>query len=168
MKALSFHQPRAEQIARGEKTVDIRSWQVAYRGPLAVHASTKRRDDRCRALGYDPESLAYGAVIGTVELFDIRPLDAPAYDALHERHRLSSPFPGDPCYAWFFASPRRLESPLPVRGRMRLFEMELCKGQEVGGREQESKGVGEQGGRGAGEQGAGGGEQESRGAGEQG
>ncbi len=125
MKTLSFHQPRAEQIVRGEKTVDIRSWQTAYRGPLAIHATAERREDRCRDLGFDPEALAYGAVIGTVELVEIRPLDAEAYAALQPQHRSEAPFAGAPCYGWFLTGPQRLPEPLAVAGRRRLFDVEI-------------------------------------------
>lgn len=123
MKALSFHQPRAEQIIRGVKTVDIRTWQVSYRGPLVVHASSKRRDGRCRALGFDPDTLAYGALIGTVELVKIVPLDKAAYEALRDEHLSEAPFPGAPCYAWHLANPQRFAAPVPCRGRMRLFNV---------------------------------------------
>ncbi len=123
MKALSFHQPRAEQIVRGEKTVDIRTWQTAYRGPLAVHAAATRRDARCRALGFDPDALAYGALLGTVELVEIRALDAESYAALQAQHRLDQPFPGAPCFGWFFAAPQRLPAPLHTAGRRRLFDV---------------------------------------------
>lgn len=125
MKALSFHQPRAEQIIRGDKTVDIRTWQVKYRGRLAVHASSRHRDDRCRALGFDPGPLDYGALIGTVELVDIVPLDEAAYEALRREHLLDGPFPGPPCYGWRLANPRRFQAPVPCRGRMRLFNVEI-------------------------------------------
>ncbi|MBN1262661.1 MAG: ASCH domain-containing protein [Anaerolineae bacterium] len=123
MKALSFHQPRAEQVVRGEKTVDIRTWRVAYRGPLAVHASAQRRDARCRALGFDPATLAYGAVIGAVDLVDIQAIDAERYATLQAQHRLDTLFPGEPCYAWFFRRPQRLPEPAPARGRRRLFDV---------------------------------------------
>lgn len=130
MKTLSFHQPRAEQIVRGEKTVDIRSWQTAYRGPLAIHATAERREARCRDLGFDPEALAYGAVIGTVELVEIRPLDAEAYAALQPQHRSEAPFAGAPCYGWFLTGPQRLPEPLPVAGRRRLFDVEIGESAE--------------------------------------
>jgi hypothetical protein len=125
MKALSYHQPRAEQVVRGEKTVDVRTWQVAYRGPLAVHASSKRRDARCRALGYDPETLAYGALIGTVEVVDVVPLDEAAYEALRAEHLLDDRYPGPPCYGWRLANAQRFDAPLPCRGHMRLFEVDV-------------------------------------------
>ena len=104
MKAQSFHQPRAEQIIRGDKTVDIRTWQVQYRGPLVVHASSKRRDARCRLLGFDPNALDYGALIGTVELTGIVPLNEGTYAALRGEHLLDTTFPGSPCYAWRLAN----------------------------------------------------------------
>ncbi|MBN1815154.1 MAG: ASCH domain-containing protein [Anaerolineae bacterium] len=125
MKALSFRQPRAEQIVRGEKTVDIRTWHVHYRGPLAVHASTKRRDGRCRALGFDPRALDYGALIGKVELIDIVPLDEATYESLRAEHLLDTSFPGPPCYAWRLAKPQRFETPVPCRGRRGLFDAEV-------------------------------------------
>jgi len=124
MKALSFHQPRAEQIIQGLKTVDVRTWQVQYRGQLAVHASSKRRDARCRLLGFDPNALDYGALIGTVELTGIVPLDEATYESLRGEHLLDTPFPGSSCYAWRLANPRRFEAPIPYRGRMRLFEVD--------------------------------------------
>lgn len=130
MKALSFHQPRAEQIILGQKTVDLRSWQTAYRGPLAIHAAATRRDDRCRDLGFTPETLAYGAVIGRVELVEIRLLDAETYVALQPQHRSEAPFPGAPCYGWVFANPERLPEPLPVMGRRRLFEAPIGESTE--------------------------------------
>jgi hypothetical protein len=126
MRALSFRQPRAEQIVRGDKTVDVRTWRVRYRGPLAVHASKARRDGRCRILGFDPDALDYGALVGTVELIDIEPLaDEAAYEALRGEHLLDAPFPGSPCYAWRLANPGRFEAPIPYRGRMRLFEVDV-------------------------------------------
>jgi hypothetical protein len=125
MKALSFRQPRAEQIVRGEKTVDIRTWHVHYRGPLAVHAGSKRRDGRCRTLGFDPRALDYGALIGAVELVDIAPVDEVAYEALREEHLRDTPFPGSPCYAWRLADPWRFETPILYRGRVGLFDVDL-------------------------------------------
>lgn len=125
MKAVSFRQPRAEQIIRGEKTVDIHSWHVHYRGDLAVHASSKRRDARCRQLGFDPHALDYGALIGLVEISDIEPIDEARYEALRGQHLRDSPFPGMPCYAWHVANPRRFEERVPCRGHTRIFHVEL-------------------------------------------
>lgn len=123
MKALSFLQPRAEQVISGVKTLDVRTWQVSYRGPLAVHAGATRRAARIRALGFDPETLAYGAVVGVVDLVEIVPLDAEQYAARRGEHLSDEPFPGPPCYGWRLAHPRRLPVPLPWPGKMSLFSV---------------------------------------------
>jgi hypothetical protein len=134
---MSFRQPRAEQIVRGEKTVDIRSWHVHYRGDLAVHASSKRRDARCRQLGFDPHALDYGALIGLVEIVDIEPIDGPRYEALRGQHLRDTPFPGSPCYAWHVTNARRFDEPVPYRGRTRIFHVELSvEDQEIVSRQQ--------------------------------
>lgn len=132
MKALSFHQPRAEQVIRGDKTLDVRTWQTSYRGALAVHASGERRDERCRALGLNPAALAYGALVGAVELTGIVALDEAAYETLRDQHRLDGPFPGAPCYGWQLANPRRFDAPIPCRGQRRLFDVETGPGAQAG------------------------------------
>ncbi|HBY97817.1 MAG TPA: hypothetical protein DEP84_28400, partial [Chloroflexi bacterium] len=123
MKALSVRQPRAEQIVRGLKTMDVRSWRVNYRGPLAIHAGGVRRPERIQALGFDPDRLAYGAILGVVELTEIVPLDEETYEAARAEHLSEAPFPGVPCFGWRFADPRPLPRPAPVRGTMNLFNV---------------------------------------------
>lgn len=39
---LTLHQPWATLIALGVKTIETRSWSTKYRGPIAIHAGTKR------------------------------------------------------------------------------------------------------------------------------
>lgn len=39
MKVLSLHQPWASLVAWGIKTIETRSWQTSYRGPLLIHAA---------------------------------------------------------------------------------------------------------------------------------
>lgn len=121
MKALSVRQPRAEQILRGDKRMDVRTWYVAHRGPLAIHASAERRPERIRALGFDPAALVYGAVLGIVDLVNIVPLDEAGFAGAGPEHLSDAPFPGEPCFGWRFERPRRLTAPLAQRGKMGLF-----------------------------------------------
>lgn len=39
MKALALTQPWATLVAIGAKTIETRSWETSYRGPLAIHAA---------------------------------------------------------------------------------------------------------------------------------
>lgn len=45
MKALTLWQPWASLVARGEKTIETRSWPTDYRGPLAIHAAARPMRD---------------------------------------------------------------------------------------------------------------------------
>lgn len=42
MKALTLWQPWASLVALGVKTIETRSWATRYRGPLAIHAATRK------------------------------------------------------------------------------------------------------------------------------
>jgi ASCH domain len=79
MKALTVHQPFAEAIVAGEKTVEYRSWPTTYRGPVAIHAGLKGKRN----------GLKRGGFVGVVELYDC------------VKH-------GDQ-YHWMLRNPRRIE-----------------------------------------------------------
>jgi hypothetical protein len=44
VKALTVRQPHAQLIALGVKTIETRSWQTAFRGPLLIHAGLHTPD----------------------------------------------------------------------------------------------------------------------------
>jgi hypothetical protein len=85
--ALSLKQPWAALVVHGLKTLEIRRWATAYRGPLLIHAS-RQWDER--ATGWEelaPEVQAtirlQGGIIGQVELVECKAygsLDAFAAD----------------------------------------------------------------------------------------
>jgi len=135
LKALSVRQPRPEQIMRGVKTMDVRTWYVAHRGLLAIHASAERRVNRVRELGFDPAELSYGAVVGVVDLVDIVPLSALDFEQAREQHLSDADYPGGPCYGWLFEQPGRLAEPEPLLGKMALVnvpdEIAVKAGREV-------------------------------------
>ncbi|PKO21513.1 MAG: hypothetical protein CVU38_14375 [Chloroflexi bacterium HGW-Chloroflexi-1] len=139
MKTLSIRQPWAELIIQGRKTLELRTWTVKYRGPLAIHASQTVARAACLAHGLDPDQVTTGAVVGVVDLADIEELDAASYAARQAEHLADEPFPvavgaglapaqGQPqgpaptLYGWRLANPRPLAVPAPMRGRMGLFE----------------------------------------------
>src|SRR5262245_27506378 len=72
LKGLSLRQPWAEQIMRGEKTVEYRQRPVKLRGRIYVYASLGRYSrqeevDLAAEVGYEIDELPRGVVIGTVE-----------------------------------------------------------------------------------------------------
>lgn len=122
MKALSFRQPWAELILQGRKTIDLRTWSTHYRGRILIHASKKVEEDACLAYGLDPAALVRGALVGSVEVVDMLPLDDQSWETLRDQHLKLGPFPGD-LLGWRLADPQRLPQPIPMRGRLGLFNV---------------------------------------------
>lgn len=125
MKALSFRQPWAELVLQGRKTLDLRAYSTSYRGRIAIHASQTVDREACLAQGVDPGELARGSIVGTVELVDIIPMDETTYEVRRSEHLASRHFrPG--MFGWALANPERLPEPVPTRGRMNLFTVDLA------------------------------------------
>ena len=122
MKALSIRQPWAELIIQGCKTIELRTWTTHHRGRLAVHAAQTVEEADCPVHGLDPVALPRGALVGTVEVVEVTPLDEALWAALRAQHLGQGPFPG-PWYGWRLADPQRLPQPIPLTGRMGLFNV---------------------------------------------
>jgi hypothetical protein len=133
MRALSLEQPWATLVLHGAKRYETRSWHTPYRGPLAIHAGrmiTPAAQTLCRlepfrsvlaAAGiHDWKQLPRGAVLGTVQLLAILPVElvlplGPQEEAFGDYR------PGR--WAWELAAPARLVAPLPWRGHIALFDV---------------------------------------------
>ncbi|MGB8644117.1 MAG: ASCH domain-containing protein [Anaerolineae bacterium] len=119
MKALSLRQPWADLVIQGRKTLELRSWTVSHRGPLAIHASQTVDKAACRAHGLDPDQVATGALIGVIDLVDVAPLDEATFRARQSEHLAGAYKP--PLYGWEIRNPRPLPAPHAAPGHMGLF-----------------------------------------------
>jgi hypothetical protein len=108
MKALSVRQPWASMIARGEKTIECRSWPTKYRGPLLICAAKK-------PYGSEP----VGVAVAVVRLVDCRRFRVGVDEA-------AAGCPGElgsaEDWAWVLAEVEPVE-PIPVSGKLGLFEV---------------------------------------------
>lgn len=139
MKAITIHQPFAELIARGIKTIETRSWKTLHRGPIAIHAGIKsfRRVEElywgtalqgapyqaigllAAKFGVSSGSYKRGGVIAIAELVGIEPIFRDA--CFSKANRDFGDFtPGR--WAWRLENVRRLEQPIPARGKQGLWE----------------------------------------------
>jgi len=105
LRALSLCQPWAEQVLRGEKTIEYRSRHTNIRGRIYLYASRTRytipeEAEFAEEVGFDLEGLPRGLLVGTVEIYDCQP-----------------PTVIDERYRWFLRSPRRLRPPLRPQRR---------------------------------------------------
>jgi hypothetical protein len=143
MKALSLTQPWASLVAIGAKKIETRSWGTAYRGPLAIHAARKFPAD-CKDLcmgspfmdalirgGFEStEDLPLGAVVAIANLHRVGRISwSDDGDAMVKG--LDLPIEGDELefgdytagrYGWVLTNVVRLETPIPVRGSLGLWE----------------------------------------------
>jgi hypothetical protein len=122
LKTLSVRQPWAHFIMTGAKTIENRTWQHSHRGPLLIHAGVSRAG-LCGTAAWpctyrvsypDEAALAFGCVLGVVDLVDIGPLEKVRHD----------PWAEGP-WCWLLENPRRLAAPVPLRGLVKLFESDL-------------------------------------------
>ena len=98
MKALSIYPDPVMEIFMGLKNIEYRTWQTDYRGDLLICAGSKKEP------GY-----VNGYAYFVVSLLDIRP-----EDSLDEDRR---------GYEWLLGAPRLIR-PIPVRGRLFLFDVD--------------------------------------------
>jgi len=128
MKALTVCQPYAEEIIRGAKRTENRSWYTAYRGPLLIHAGKSRAwtddsdDELERRFG---RRLEFGAIVGIVRMVDcLRASEI--WDGKHEakypvltapshQHHINGPW----CFV--LAEAIRLPQAIPYRGAQGFF-----------------------------------------------
>jgi hypothetical protein len=105
MKALSVKQPWASLIAQGKKTIETRSWPTDYRGELLIVSS--------RFPAIEPA----GCAVAVVNLVDCRPMTR-----ADEAAACCEIYPG--AWAWVLEEVRAVK-PWPVRGQLRIFEVEV-------------------------------------------
>lgn len=117
MNALTIHQPYAALIMAGEQRVENRTWKTAYRGPLAIHAS-RSREELWRPA---PPDMAFGAVLGIVELLDCLRLAHAHSTALQARYPwlLGHRYTQGP-YLWIVEVRERYAVPITARGHQGL------------------------------------------------
>jgi hypothetical protein len=137
--ALSVKQPWATLLVYGCKTIEIRRWPTARRGPILIHAA-RVPDLRQEAWTLLPVELTeaaqlLGGIIGTGELTGCIPYRSLQVFAADRSRHLNDPswFQGPVLYGFSFA---KLE-PLPFRrypGWMRFFRVD----KELPGRESQS------------------------------
>lgn len=126
MKALSVRQPWAWLIAAGYKDIENRSWTTDFRGRIYIHASkffdragliwiTSSHMNICQdirdALSRKTQ-WALGAIIGEVDIVDcVAQSPSPWFNG---------------SYGFVLENPVLYERPIPCRGKLGLFELEMA------------------------------------------
>lgn len=160
MKAITIWQPWASLLTCGAKRYETRSWATNYRGTIAIHASKKLFDtgtylDRdlhhfADALGlpdiYSFDKLPRGRIISTVELvachriqMDPKTHRVALYD--NRGYQSSVSLGADELlfgdwtsgrYALEIANIKRLNTPIPAKGKQGLWNWEAVQANQGG------------------------------------
>ncbi len=105
MKALSLKQPFANWVTEGKKTIETRTWPTAHRGDLFIVSSKS------------PPIKPAGTALAIVRVVECRPMTQ-----ADETAACCQVYPN--AWAWILEDIRPIQ-PFPVKGSLRLFEVEL-------------------------------------------
>jgi ASCH domain len=127
--ALSLKQPWAALLVHGLKSIEVRRWATARRGPVLIHAA-RISDPRPEAWAQVPPELReaarqVGGVIGAADLTGVKAYrSVEAFVADGARH-LNDPswFQPPRLYGFLFANPRLLPF-RAYKGNVRFFSVE--------------------------------------------
>jgi activating signal cointegrator 1 len=161
MKAISLYQPWATLVAIGKKTYETRSWSTFYRGPIAIHASARWDRElaaTCRTqpfmsvlfnagyrvqdgwLGFkgtvDDYGLPLGCIVGVARLAVCRPMSDDSgfihkwVTCLDDTERCFGDYSAGR-FGFRLDDARRLAKPIPLKGRMKIWELDAEVAGEV-------------------------------------
>jgi hypothetical protein len=105
-KAISLKQPWANLVTKGKKTIETRVWNTNYRGDLVVCSSQS------------PKIEPYGYALCIVEVYKTRPMEK-----ADEAKACISVYPK--AHSWFLRNLRRIKNPIPVKGSLGIYNLEL-------------------------------------------
>ncbi len=143
MKAITIWQPWAGMVAAGIKQNETRSWPTKYRGPIAIHAakksiqvscievSDKAMEVICRRLNLPeifngPDTFPMGCIVATANLTDCIKI-TPEYISTLSSDELALGNYTVGRYAWVMTDTKKLDFPIPVKGRQGLWNWDDTK-----------------------------------------
>jgi predicted transcriptional regulator len=126
LKCLSVSQPFAELIITGRKTTELRKWNTNFRGEFLVHAPIKIRIDDYKRLKIT-KKLDTGAIVGRVELYDVKKYRSEKEVKQDQEFHLASRKFHDRTYGFLLKNPKPFRIPIPWKGRLGFFEVNLPK-----------------------------------------
>ena len=125
MKCLSLKQPYAELLVSRKKTIEVRKWNTKFRGRFLVHASKSINEEACKRLKIDQSILVTGAIIGKANLYDIISYGSKNSFLKDKNKHFASSNYENPKYGFLVNQAKRFVTPIPISGKLGLFNVEL-------------------------------------------
>ena len=115
LRVLSVRQPWASLIASGRKTLELRSWETDYRGPLLIIAGGRPwKGDHGHDLG------PLGVAICVVDVVGCRRLTRADAEASGLRPDKLEPLLAEGWFAWELSDARPVPA-TPIKGKLGLY-----------------------------------------------
>ena len=131
MKAITLWEPWATLVALEIKCWETRSWMTNYRGPLAIHAASRRSfhshymvaaSAALVAPDLKIEDLSFGAIVAVCELTYCIEMTHNMVMEMDPNERLVGDWL-EGRYAWKLENVRALDTPIEVLGKQGLWEL---------------------------------------------
>jgi len=126
LKCLSVSQPFADLIILGKKTIELRKWNTNFRGEILIHAPLKVRKEDSKRLKIDKKFVT-GAIVGKVEIYDVKKYYSKNQVKLDQKFHFASKNFHDRTFGFLLKNAKSLRIPIPYKGQLGLFEVELPK-----------------------------------------
>ena len=126
MKCLSICQPFAELIIQNKKTIELRTWNTKIRGEFLVHAPIKIRKEAYEKLKIK-EKLTTGAIIGKVELYDVKKYESLKEIQIDKKKHYSSTISHEKIFGFILKNAKPFRIPIPWKGQLGFFDVNFPK-----------------------------------------
>ena len=126
MKCLSICQPFAELIIQNKKTIELRTWNTKIRGEFLVHAPIKIRKETYEKLKIK-EKLTTGAIIGKVELYDVKKYESLKEIKIDKKKHYSSTTSHEKIFGFILKNAKPFRIPIPWKGQLGFFDVDVPK-----------------------------------------
>ena len=126
MKCLSICQPFAELIIQNKKTIELRKWNTNFRGEFLVHAPIKIRKEDYKKLKIK-ENLTTGAIIGKVELYDVKKYESLKEIQIDKKKHHASIGSQEKRFGFILKNAKPFRVPIPWKGQLGFFDVNLPK-----------------------------------------
>ena len=126
MKCLSICQPFAELIIQNKKTIELRTWNTKIRGEFLVHAPIKIRKEVYEKLKIK-KKLTTGAIIGKVELWDVKKYESLKEIQMDKKKHYSSSTSHEKIFGFILKNAKPFRIPIPWKGQLGFFDVNFPK-----------------------------------------
>lgn len=125
MKVLTIKEPWATLIIDGYKKYEFRSWKTNYRGKILIHAGMSLEKDMLKRFEEYDLKCSKGEIIGEAELTDCILVDKEFNDELIKINPVVYAKSNHvQKYAWKLENVIKYSNPIPIKGKLGLWNYE--------------------------------------------